>query len=66
MGGDKKVTAEEKTVPKTEVKTLFEKAIVRGEPQNLEKDDVLDIIFWLRMIIAFAVGLLAGVFNLTG
>ena len=36
------------------------------EPQSLEKDEVLDTIFWFRQMVGFAVGLVAGCVGLTG
>ena len=37
-----------------------------GKPDLLEKDDVLELVWWLRLIISFSFGTVAGIFNLTG
>jgi len=36
------------------------------EPQSLEKDEVLDIIFWFRQLVGLGIGLIAGCAGLTG
>ena len=46
--------------------SLLSKALTRGEPQNLNKDEVLDLIFWSRSIIGLVLGLVAGILGLTG
>ena len=51
---------------KVEKKSLITKALTRGEPENLDKDEVLDLIFWIRAIIGLVVGLVAGILGLTG
>ena len=39
---------ETKKQPAVQKRSLLEKALTPGEPERLEKDDVLDLIFWLR------------------
>ena len=41
----KKDNKKEPVLPK---RSLLEKALTPGEPELLTKDDVLDLIFWLR------------------
>ena len=50
-------------VPK---RSLLEKAMTPGEPELLEKDDVLGLIFWLRQIIGLGVGTIAGAAKFIG
>ena len=47
-------------------KSLIEKACTQGEAQNLEKDEILDIIFWFRQVVSIAYGIIAGLSGLTG
>ena len=47
-------------------KSLFSRAIAKGEGSQLEKDEILDIIYWFRCIIGLVIGLLAGVLKITG
>ena len=47
-------------------KSLWEKALTKGSPQQLKRDEFLDILFWVRQLIGLAIGLIAGVFGLTG
>lgn len=47
-------------------KSLIEKALTKGEPGQLDRDDVLDIIFWFRLSLGLFIGTTAGVLGLTG
>ena len=46
--------------------TIVQLARRARDPQSLEKDEVLDLIFWVRQIIGLVFGLLAGCLGLTG
>jgi len=46
--------------------TIMELARRARDPQSLEKDEVLDTIFWFRMMIGLLIGLGAGGLGLTG
>merc|ERR1712166_760127 len=46
--------------------TIMELARRARDPQSLEKDEVLDTIFWFRMFVGLLVGLGAGGAGLTG
>ena len=63
MPAKKQETKKEPTIPK---RSLLEKALTPGEPELLAKDDVLDLIFWLRQIIGIGVGTAAGVAKFIG
>ena len=47
-------------------KSLLQKALTKGEPKDLDRDEVLDIVFWFRSTIGLAIGLIAGILGLTG
>lgn len=55
--------ASEKQVPK---KSLWEKAMTRGEAVSMEKDEILDVLFWFRQIVSVALGIAAGISQQTG
>ena len=48
----------------TSQKSLLEKAMTPGS--QLDRDEILDIVFWLRQLIALTIGLTAGVLKFTG
>ena len=60
-----KVAPKEKE-PAKEKTNLFQMALTKGSAQQLEKDEVMDIIFWFRCLVGLSVGLVAGVANFTG
>lgn len=47
-------------------KTLLQKALTKGEPKDLDRDEVLDIVYWFRCLVGLTIGLLAGIMGITG
>lgn len=46
--------------------TIIQIASGARDPQSLEKDEVLNLIFWFKLIIAFVFGSFAGSMGFTG
>ena len=44
--------------------SILTKAFKKAE--NLEKDEIFDLVFWCRQIIALSFGLACGIFQITG
>ena len=49
---------------KIQTYSFMEKAL--GKVENLDRDDVLDLIFWFRILVGVVIGTAAGVVGLTG
>jgi hypothetical protein len=47
-------------------RSLLEKAMTKGAPEKLTKDDVLDVVFWFRCLVSLLFGLTCGILGLTG
>ena len=40
--------------------------MTQGEAANMEKDEILDVLFWFRQAVSVAFGILAGLSGQTG
>eukprot|EP00163_Fabomonas_tropica_P020948 TRINITY_DN3688_c0_g1_i1.p1 TRINITY_DN3688_c0_g1~~TRINITY_DN3688_c0_g1_i1.p1 ORF type:complete len:123 (-),score=26.75 TRINITY_DN3688_c0_g1_i1:71-439(-) len=49
-----------------EGKNLFAAALTPGSGENLQKDDLLTIIYWLRQLLAIALGIGSGLYGVRG
>jgi len=45
---------------------LLDKALTRSKPEDLSRDEALDLIYWVRIMIGAIVGTAAGVLGLQG
>ena len=66
MPTNKKTDAAENKQPQAPKKSLWEKAMTQGEAANMEKDEILDVLFWFRQLVSVTFGLAAGLTQLTG
>jgi hypothetical protein len=52
--------------PQQEKRSIWEKALTKGMPDKLSRDDVLDLVFWFRCMVSLVFGLASGILGLTG
>ena len=61
-----KKTAAQEERAEAEKPTLLSRALTSGSAKDMERDELLDIVYWFRSFLGLVVGLTAGLLKLTG